>query len=187
MQAKVVTRIAAVCLLAMAAACAGSGGNASDTGKGATAVAGGPTNDPAVRKTIDAADSAFSVAFKNADAAAAAAFYEQDAMSMPPNAEPLSGRSAIEKGFADTFKGMGKITDFVGQAKDVDIYGDHAVEVGTYSLTFQPPGAKEPAKDHGGYINYWRKQSDGSWKIHRDAIVSATPLPMPAPPPGAKK
>jgi uncharacterized protein (TIGR02246 family) len=172
-------------LFLIAAACTGNTGATGDASKGAAASA--PANDPAVRAAIDSADRKFEIAFKTGDAATAASFYEQDATSMPPNAEPESGRAAIEKGYADLFKNVGKVSDFTSQTKDVDMYGDHVIQIGTYAMTFTPTGAKEPVKDHGSYINYWRKQADGSWKIHRDAIVSANPLPNMAPPSAAKK
>ena len=153
-------------VLLAAAACAEDKDATADASKGAMA-ASGPVNDPAVRAALDSMNRQFVVAFKAGDAATAASFYE--------------------KGFADTFKGMGKVNDFTAQTKDIDIYPDHAIEIGTYEMSITPPGAKAPVKDHGSFINYWRKQSDGSWKIHRDAIVSANPMPGMAPPTAPKK
>src|SRR4029079_3963619 len=129
----------------------------------------------------------YMAAFKAADAATAASFYEQDAMSMAPNSEASVGRAGIEKGLAEAFKGMGKINDFTAETKEADIYPDHAIEVGTYEMSITPPGAKAPVKDHGSFMNYWRKQADGSWKVHRDAIVSASPSASMAPGAAAKK
>lgn len=172
-------------LVCSAAACM-SKSSAADTSQGAATASA--ANDPAARKAIEAADSQFVAAFKSANATAAAALYEQDAVSMPPNQEPESGRAAIEKGLGDLFKQTGKVIDFTAQARDLDIYGDHAVEIGSYSMSFQPTGATQPMKDQGSFINYWRKQPDGSWRVHRDAIVSSTPMPgAPAPPAPAKK
>jgi len=54
-------------------------------------------------------------------------------------------------------------------------------------VSFTPAGAKKAQKDRGNYINYWRMQADGSWNVHRDAIVSANPLPVPPAPPSTKK
>ena len=185
MDARMLKAVPTVALLLVAASCAGSAGTAGDTTK---APPGASTaNDAAVRTAIDSADQKFSAAFKASDAATAAAFYEDNATSMAPNMEAATGRAAIEKGYADTFKQLGKVNDFSATAKDVDIYADHVVEVGSYEFSFTPTGAKEAMKDHGSYINYWRKQADGSWKIHRDAIVSANPLPSMAPPAAAKK
>jgi uncharacterized protein (TIGR02246 family) len=170
--------------LVIAASCA----DKSASGDGTKAAQqGGPTNDPATRQAIDSMDQKFSAAFKSGDATTAASFYEDNATSMPPNMEAETGKAAIEKGYTELFKSIGKVSDFTAQAKDVDIYGDHAIEIGSYAMTFTPAGAKEPVKDHGSYVNYWRKQADGSWKIHRDAIVSANPMPNMGPPPAPAK
>jgi len=186
MDARTLKAMSMLSLLLVAAACSGNTGSATDTTK-APMAAGALANDPAMRQAFDSLDKQFETAFKNGDAATAASFYEQDATSMPPNMEREEGRPAIEKGFADLFKSIGKVSDFTTEIKDVDGYGDRAIEIGTYAMTFTPTGAKEPMKDHGSFINYWRKQADGSWKIHRDAIVSATPMPNAAPAAGGTK
>ena len=178
--------VAGLSFMLVAAACAKAADTTADASKGTTA-ASGPVNDPAARAAFDSMGRAYVAAFKAGDAATAASFYEQDATSMSPNAEPGVGRAGIEKGLTDAFKGLGKVNDFSIQMKDVDAYPDHAIEIGTYEMSFTPPGAKEAVKDHGSYMNYWRKQADGSWKIHRDAIVSASPMPDMAPPAAAKK
>jgi len=186
MDARTLKPVSAVALLVVAAACSGNTGSATDTTKAPPAAAS-PANDAAVRAVIDSADRKFEAAFKAGDATTAASFYEENATSMPPNLEPENGRAAIEKGYADLFKSVGKVGDFSVQIRDLDAYGDHAIEIGSYAMTFTPTGAKEPMKDHGSYINYWRKQPDGSWKLHRDAIVSAMPLPNMGPPSPTKK
>jgi len=156
-----------------------------DSTKSATASA--PADEGAVRKSIAAMDSQFTVAFTNGDAAAAASMYADDAVTRPPNAEPQSGRPAIEQGLSGMFKGLGKVSDFKLEQKDLDVFADRAVEIGSYSFSFTPAGAKAPMKDHGSYLNYWRKQADGSWKIYRDFIVSSEPMPGQGPPPPASK
>ena len=165
---------------AAAAGCKGPGAAAGDSAK--PAAAGAPVDEAAVRKTVAAADSEYAVAFNAGDATKAASFYTDDAVSRPPNSEPQSGKAAIEQGLAGAFKGMGKVSDFKIDQKDLDVFADHAVEIGSYSFSFTPAGAKAAMKDHGSYMNYWKKQSDGSWKIYRDIIVSSEPLPGPPPP-----
>jgi uncharacterized protein (TIGR02246 family) len=169
--------------LVMAAGCKGVGAAADSTKAGASA----PVDEAAVRKAIAAADSEFAVAFNKGDAATAASFYTDDAVSRPPNQEPESGRAAIEQGNAGMFKAVGKINDFKIEQKDLDIFADHAVEIGSYSFSFTPAGAKAAQKVHGSFLNYWKKQPDGSWKIYRDIIVSSEPLPGQGPPPAPKK
>lgn len=185
MDAKTLKIASVLASLLVAVGCSGNSGGTTDTTKGATQ-AGALANDAAVRQAIDSADKAFVTAIKNGDVAAAASFYEENATSMPPNMEPETGRAAIEKGYTGLLQMTGKISEFSVQIKDLDVLGDHAIEVGSYDMTFTPTGAKAPVKDHGSYVNYWRKQADGSWKIHRDAIVSAVPLPNTAPPEAKK-
>ena len=172
--------VPAVAVLAFVVGCAANGSDASKS-------ASGPANDPAVRKFVETSDSAFTVAFKNSDAAGAASGYADDAVSHAPNMEAATGKAAIQQGYADLFKALGKVVDFSAQAKEVDTYSDHVIEIGDWSMSFIPTGAKDPMKDHGTYFNYWKKAADGSWKIHRDVIVSANPLPPQGPPPAAKK
>ena len=39
------------------------------------------------------------------------------------------------------------------------------------------PGVEGPIPDHGKYIEIWRRQSDGSWKVALDIFNSDLPLP----------
>lgn len=182
MNARMLMGLCGVALVG-AAGCMGAGGTADSSKSAASA----PADEAAVRKAIASLDSQFAVAFNKGDAATAASFYTDDAVSRPPNQEPESGRAAIEQGNAGLFKAIGKVNDFTIEQKELDVFADHAVEIGSYSFTFTPAGAKAPQKDHGSYLNYWKKQSDGSWKIYRDIIVSSEPMPGQGPPPSAPK
>jgi ketosteroid isomerase-like protein len=55
-------------------------------------------------------------------------------------------------------------------------------------MTLTPVGAA-PIENRGKYIEIWRKQADGSWKILRDVYSSDLPLPAPEKPaaPAKKK
>lgn len=159
---------------------------AGTTADSSTSAATAPADEGAVRKSIAAADSEYAVAFNKGDAATAASFYTDDAVSRPPNSEPASGKAAIQQGLTDAFKMLGTVSDFKIEQKDLDVFADHAIEIGSYSFGFTPAGAKAAMKDHGSYINYWKKQPDGSWKIYRDVIVSSEPLPGQGPPPAKK-
>jgi uncharacterized protein (TIGR02246 family) len=170
--------------LVVVSACKGPGMGADSVKVGS---ASPPADEAAIRKSIATEDSAFAVAFNNGDANTAASFYSDDAVSRAPNQEPASGKAAITQGYTGLFKTVGKVSDFKIEQKDLDVFADHAVEIGAYSFHFTPVGAKAPMSDHGSYMNYWKKQADGSWKIYRDVIVSSEPLPNQGPPPAAPK
>jgi ketosteroid isomerase-like protein len=48
---------------------------------------------------------------------------------------------------------------------------------GTYSANFTIPGLDAPMEDQGKTLQVWKKQVDGSWKIHRDIWSSNIPIP----------
>ncbi len=126
-----------------------------------------PSADPAeVRQAIEAVNAQLAEAFSRGDAAAFAAFYTPDGTLMPPNAEPSAGRQAIEESFGADFSTNPPSLKLT--TADVEVHGDTAIESGNYSISFMPPGQEEAVEDHGKYLVVWKKQSDGSWKLHWD-------------------
>lgn len=109
-------------------------------------------------------------------------FFTADAMFLPPN-EPLkNGRAEIDA-WVRTFPPMKELRlDPV----EIEGRGDLAYVRGRYTLVMTPPNQPEQP-DSGKYIEIWRKQSDGSWKIHRDTFNSDRPLAPAAPAASPKK
>jgi len=101
--------------------------------------------------------------------------YTEDAALLPPNGPAVQGREAIQKWMAQ----FPPMSTFTIDAVDIDGRGDLAYVRGNYNLTMNPPGAA-PASDRGKFVEIWRKQSDGSWKMKWDIFNSDLP---PAPPP----
>jgi ketosteroid isomerase-like protein len=56
----------------------------------------------------------------------------------------------------------------------VEVIGDHAIELGSYTMVVQPPGQAETT-DRGKYMVLWRRQPDGTWKLYRDAFNTSMP------------
>jgi uncharacterized protein (TIGR02246 family) len=133
-----------------------------------TAYAGSKGNGENVREAraaIEAANAKFSEAFARGDARALAAMYTSDAIAFPPDSEMIRGNEAIGEFWKATRDGgvqsAALTTDDVGRS------GDVAYEVGRVSLTIQPAG-KELTTAVAKYVVVWRRQTDGSWKLHRD-------------------
>jgi uncharacterized protein (TIGR02246 family) len=103
-------------------------------------------------------------------------FYTDDALFMPPNGPAVSGHAALVA-FA---RGFPPFTDFNIRQVDVDGRGDVAYVYGRYSWVLTMPGAAA-MPDSGKFIEIWRKQGDGTWKITRDIFNSDVPLPAPPP------
>jgi uncharacterized protein (TIGR02246 family) len=128
------------------------------------------TADP-LRGLIEKEAKAFSDAFAKGDFKTLAGMYAEDAIVLPPDAEMVKGRAAIEsfwKGVHDS-----GVKSAVLTVVDVKSSGELAAELGTAVLTVQPPNQPE-AKQNVKYVVTWKKQKDGAWKLYRD-IWNAVP------------
>jgi ketosteroid isomerase-like protein len=96
--------------------------------------------------------------------------YADDGAVLPPNGIAVQGRQAIQKWLGE----FPPISDFKLEPVDVDGRGDIAYARGNYSMTLSPPGVA-PIRDHGKWVEVWRKQADGSWKMRWDIFNSDVP------------
>ena len=117
------------------------------------------------RAAIEAANARFSEAFARGDARALAAMYTSDAIAFPPDSEMIRGNEAIGRFWKATRDGG--VQSATLTTVDVERNGDLACEVGNVSLTIQPAG-KEATSAMAKYVVVWKRQADGSWKLHRD-------------------
>lgn len=134
----------------------------------------GPACAQSAKESIEAGLVTFEKAFNTGDAAAVAAHYTEDAALLPPDAARVDGREAIErfwKGAMDSgFK------DLNLEAVEVEESGDLAYEVGRFTGTV--PGKEGARADLvGKYIVVWKKDQDGTWRLHRD-IWNSDPAPQ---------
>jgi uncharacterized protein (TIGR02246 family) len=123
-----------------------------------------------VREAIAAAGEAFTSAYNGGDAAGMAALYTEEGQLLPPNADFMIGREAIQafwQGVMDAGIASIKI-----ELLEVDDHGDTAIEVSKYALHAQD-GTE---LDAGKFIVIW-KRVEGEWKLHRDIFNSSKPAP----------
>lgn len=116
---------------------------------------------------IEAGSEAWQEAWNAGDAAAIASLYAENAVLLPPGAEPVTGREAIQAFWQTALDEQAGVT---GELETVEVhdFGDAAVEVGSYVDT--GPGGEHV--DHGKYVAIWKKL-DGEWKIIRDIFNSS--------------
>lgn len=100
-------------------------------------------------------------------------YYAQDAMVLMPGMPALQGRDAIKA----TFAGLPPTKEFKVNIVSLEGRGEMAYVHGTYLETLAPPGGAPPITDKGKYIEIWKKQTDGSWKVIRDIWNSDQPTP----------
>ena len=137
------------------------------------------SDEAALRQALDIEMKAANAA----DAAGWAAVYAQDAIVLRPHAPAVQGREAIQQWLAT----LPPISNAKGQGLEIAGDGDLAYLRGTYTMTFSIPGAPAPIDEQGKFLQIYRKQGDGSWKMTREIYNSDLPLPLPAPAPPPKR
>jgi uncharacterized protein (TIGR02246 family) len=120
---------------------------------------------------IEAGEAAWQKAFNGGDASGVTELYTQDARLMPPNTDIVAGRDSIE-GFVKEFVATGAQIKF--NLLTVYEAGDVATAVGTYEMSIPIPGA-DAQQDTGKYIEVWKRESDGAWRIADDIFNSSLP------------
>ena len=126
------------------------------------------------RKAVEEMTAASIEAMSSGNADKAMAFYADDAISMPPNMEPLKGKAAIEQWMKQiTAAGM-KVTACEYKTSDYGIDGTVAYDYGTYAITVEVPGMGV-IDEKGTYIWIWKQQADGAWKLSAETWNSSNP------------
>ena len=125
-----------------------------------------------LKAEIEAANRAFMEAFKSGDAAGVAGAYTEGGRLLPPNAEMLAGKAAIQavwQGAMDMGAKEAKL-----ETVEVKPMGEGAAyEIGAYTLRLEPEGA-EAMTDTGKYVVLWKREGD-RWKL--DVDIWNTNLP----------
>ncbi|MGJ3241970.1 MAG: YybH family protein [Opitutales bacterium] len=135
---------------------------------------GPPASDPL--QSLFEADHAFSRhSRKHGAAAAFEAFLHPQARQLPAGSHPLSGRDAIVR----QLRGGDDRFSLVWQPLEGDVAasGDLGWTWGTYVLTWREPSGR-PHFQHGKYLNIWRREQDGPWRVVVD-VGNTSPGPLP--------
>jgi uncharacterized protein (TIGR02246 family) len=111
------------------------------------------------RKAVEATVSRYVEATNHGDAKALAALYDDDAVLLPPDHQPIRGRDAIGE-----FWRQGTDEGLQVTTLRLDVGGGIGYIVGQYTL---PETDEEPA-DSGKTVMCLRRQRDGSWKVTAD-------------------
>jgi ketosteroid isomerase-like protein len=118
---------------------------------------------------------------------AVVAYYSDDASLLPPNAPIVTGKQAIHSTWAALLApgvSLSWSADKVEAARSSDL----AYMTGSYTMSTKQSLSKPPATEHGKYVEVWKKQADGKWKVVADIFNSdqAESAPAPAATPAKK-
>lgn len=102
----------------------------------------------------------------------AAGYYAPDAIMMPPNGVEVKGATEI----GNWMTSYPAISNTKFSIVDLEGSGDLAYVHGTYEMDVTAPGTTVAVHDKGKYLEIWKKQADGSWKVIRDMFNSDLPI-----------
>ena len=126
------------------------------------------------RAAIEQAADAYVAAMNAADWEGVARCFSEDAMRIPPHEQPHYGRMAIE----EWLRGIEELTSYELTRDRIDGSDGLAYVRGQYSITLRPVGVPVPLSDEGDFLEIWRKEPDGAWRIIE--AMWNTRLPRPA-------
>jgi len=92
-------------------------------------------------------------------------YYDKDAVSLPNYRAMEKGYKLILNNNLGRLKGGYKVTDGQKTTSELFVGEDMMVDIGQYSLTVTFPGLVEPRTDNGKYMNVWKKDDEGAWRI----------------------
>ena len=119
--------------------------------------------------------SAYVAAFNTGEANALPAFFTDDAIWLPPNAPAIVGREAIRSFVQNNNEQFTE--ELTAEVVEADVAGDWAFLRMTYGATMTPKTGGESMELSGKWVNIWRRQPDGSWKIYREIWNTNQPMP----------
>ena len=90
--------------------------------------------------------------------------YTDDAVVMPPDHSPVTGRQGIAE-FLGSFPPM---KTFENTVEEIDGDGQMAYVRGRFRMEIVPEPGAEPVVEEGQYIEIRKKQPDGSWPLTHD-------------------
>jgi len=131
------------------------------------------TDDAALAKqqaedeaTIRRLDAAWVKAAASRDPDAWVGFYADNATVLPPNEKALTGKAAIRKSIGEFLSLPNLQLSWEPTNVEVAKSGDLAYLYGAYSMTMTDEQGK-PVTELGKNVEIWKRQSDGSWEMHR--------------------
>ena len=141
-----------------------------------TAATSAPDNRALDEKAIRDSEAEWVKAFATKDPEKAAAFYADDATSMLPETPLMAGKAAIIAGMKPELGDPNYSLIFAPTKVEVAKAGDIAYSQGWFKFTTTDAKTKKRVGQSGNYVEVYKKQSDGSWKVEEDIATEETPL-----------
>ena len=124
-----------------------------------------PAGDDTGLASLERAIATFYAAVDAGDRDAHAEMFADGAMMMPNNGAIIMGKESIGDMIREGEGWVFRLRNL--ERVELDLSGDIAYTVNQYEYTWHQEGS-EPVWHPTKNIHIWRKQADGSWKLHVD-------------------
>jgi len=122
-----------------------------------------------LQDTIQSREDEWSAAYNANSKERLGAFYEEDAVLIPPGSPPVHGRTAIADTLSTLFPQLQDLKLVVDEVRPLG--PDHALEIGhSEFIAIAEDGSKSPGIDD--YQVVWHKGDDGVWRYITDMFNS---------------
>ena len=108
-------------------------------------------------------------AAKAGDIATLATLWTDDAVALPPGAQPVIGIDAIREWLKQGQESGGRfeITEYRIDFQETRVLGDETIEWGRIRVSMRPKGGQGSMTVTGNILRVLRRQPDGTWKVAR--------------------
>jgi len=130
--------------------------------------------DTKIEQALRDLDAKWSAAAGAKDIDKTVSYYSEDAVVMPPNAPSAKTRETIRSAWKEMLTTPGAAIRWKATKVEVAKAADLAYVSGTYEEAMTDASGKS-VKDHGKYVEVWKKQADGTWKVVADIWNSDLP------------
>ena len=115
----------------------------------------------------------WAAAYNAGDIDALVGMYTDDYVDYPNDAPTYTGLDALRTSFEGQLTGMDASATVTSE--ELMLFGDHAVDRGTFESVLVPEGGGDPVSVSGRYMVVLHRQADGTWKLARGIDNTATP------------
>ncbi len=110
---------------------------------------------------LEAGADAYVEAMNAEDWTRVAQAFSEDAVRIPPHEAPHQGRPAIEA----WLRGIEELISYDLTRDALEGADGFAYIRGRYAITLRPVGAPVPISDDGDFLEVWRREPDGAWRV----------------------
>jgi ketosteroid isomerase-like protein len=132
-------------------------------------------DESAVDSTAQHAHEAYTSAINSNNLESLVAIFTDDVVFLSPNEPAVIGKAAVRAWSAEYLKAYKIHWDKA--VKEFTVAGDWAFERYSYQQNDKPRGGGAPVTDTGKGLIVYHHDSDGKWRVARDAWNSDLPLP----------